>query len=121
MTIEIPTGWTPGKWYGGVRGDNLIVQGACTEVLAVIPVPMVDGFGVCGEMERAANMNMFALAPDMAAEITRLRSDLDAAREALGKIAANAEQMHGDSRVGMWAVCAEEARTTLTRINGETP
>ena len=47
---------TPGPYTDDLRGAHFVICGGCTEVMAVIPEPDLDGFGCVSADERGANM-----------------------------------------------------------------
>lgn len=53
---------TPGPYRAALRGTELIIEGGCTEVVAVLPTPTRYGYGVVSAEERGGNADRIAAA-----------------------------------------------------------
>jgi len=52
--------YTAGPWRATERDSEIIIEGGCTEVVAVLPNPARHGFGVVSVDERQANAERIA-------------------------------------------------------------
>ena len=95
--VEIPTGYTPGPWQVGVDADEYSVHReedgrrglswsavgpGDFEAVALVVVPSSAGM----DDVREANARLIALAPEMAADLAALRSQVSALTEERGRL-----------------------------------
>ena len=95
-------GHTPGHWHIDRRRDNIVVRGGCTECVAAIPTPAIDGHGVTNFAEREANARRICLAVNACATLSdaALESDVIAmVREALALVSKGLYGGHIDDAI----------------------
>ena len=108
---------TPGPYTDDLRGAHFVICGGCTEVMAVIPEPDLDGFGCVSADERGANMKRTKVTLNACKGIETETLEKDTVHIGIRTVAAEARADAAEALLEQAALELEEAGKVLCGVN----